>query len=245
MYHPPPSPALSVCKGVLMTSDVCLDDFADADGLHDEATAIGQYAEGAISDLFKRSGYDIEPFGIERVFKRHLEIITAERDATPSVRNKLAYEHQRPFVDFLRSFPDFVAFRNASGCQRYHEVFPVELKFRQERMFRDGLTTVRLSLDTIRRYKNYWPSTLLAIVCYHRRTILATRIHKLRLREDSRIPISLHERRRSWFFDLEQHDFLPLWKFVNGYFSQEDVERTATAVVTWANRLRSSQRSTK
>jgi hypothetical protein len=131
-----------------MTPPACLEKFADAGRLRDEAIAIGQYAEKAISDLFERSGYEVQPFGVERLFKSHVEIITAERDATPSVRNKLSYEHQRQFVDFLRSFPDFVAFRNASGCQRYHEVFPLEVKFRQERMFRDGLTTVRLSLDT-------------------------------------------------------------------------------------------------
>ena len=223
-----------------MTPPACLDKFADADRLRDEATAIGPYAEKAISDLFERSGYEVEPFGIERLFGRHLDIITTERDAKPSDRTRVRHEHQQQFVNFLRSFPDFVVFRRGSGCQSDHQVFPVEIKFRQERMFRDGLTTVRLSLDTVRRYNNYWPSTLLVVVCYHQRTILATRIHKLRLREDSRIPIRLHERRRSWFFDLEQHDFLPLWKFVNGYFSREDVERTATAVVTWANRLRSS-----
>lgn len=102
-----------------MMSEMCLDPISFGD-----RTLVGEYAEEAVCRLFERSEYVIVPFGIERVFERHLDIIRSLRGSN--------------FIDFLRSFPDFIAIRTVTEQDRCNEMFALEIKFRHERTLVNG-----------------------------------------------------------------------------------------------------------
>ena len=198
-----------------MISEMCLDPISFGD-----RALVGEYAEEAVCRLFEHSGYVIVPFGIERVFERHLDIIRSVRGST--------------FIDFLRSFPDFVAIRTATEQDRCNEMFALEIKFRHERTLVNGEIAVRLSTDMIERYKAYWPSTMLVMVCYHKRTVLVTSVHNLQ-------SDCIHNR-RDRFFDLGRCGFQPLWQRFPGHFSQVEVERVAADVIAWADEVEADVR---
>jgi hypothetical protein len=207
-----------------MMFELCFDAISFRD-----RTLVGEYAEEAVRELFERSGYVILPFGIERLFEGYPDITKRVRGSTPA---------QRSFVDFLRSFPDFVAIRKAAERDGYDEAFPIEVKFRCERTWVDGTTTVQLSTDMINRYKTYWPSTLLVMVCHTKRTVLAISVQNLQLNLDE----MYYHRRGRGYFDLERCGFQPLWQLLHGHFSQVEVERVAADVIAWDREVKAERK---
>lgn len=75
---------------------------------------------------------------------------------------------------------------------------------------------------------------MLIMVCYHKRTVLATSVRNLQS--------DCFHNRRDRFFDLERCGFRPLWQLFHGHFSQVEVERVAADVIAWADEVKADVR---
>ena len=197
-----------------------------------DRTLVGEYAEAAVRKLFERSGYVMLPFGIERLFEGSPDVTKRVRGSTPA---------QRSFVEFLRSFPDFVAICMATERDGHNEVFPIEVKFRREHTWVDGTITVQLATEMINRYKAYWPSTLLVMICQTKRTVLAISVQNLQLDLDE----IYYQHRGRGYFDLERCGFRPLWQLLHGRFSQVEVERVAADVIAWDREVKAERKRSR
>lgn len=210
----------------------------------EEEKLLGDFTEDVIKGLFEESGFHMERFGIEHLFNERLAEIHEQFEARRYERvSKDAFEAQQEFVGFLRCFPDFVAIRKERNADGIREIFPVEVKFRTEREFEDldrpgsRLSTIRLSTNSVALYQQYWPSTLLVVVLYRARTIIGTRVKKLKQVPDGRIQargISGGD----WLYNVEEHCFRPLWKFQQGYYDEARCRQAAEQVATWAAEVR-------
>lgn len=208
----------------------------------EENKLVGTFAENAVRDYFEASGFTMCRFGVEHVFPEWAEVIAEDAHADPQMRGTLdTFAQQQNLSRFLRSFPDFVAIRTVPSRNGVREIFPVEVKFRTERVFPGKgrpLQAVRLSDDSVAGYKEHWPSTLLVVVCYRNRTMLGTRVGKLAKIPDSRVPIRDSGHRRSWFYNIAGNGFRPLWDFEQGCFDPVLGARTVAEVITFADQAR-------
>lgn len=203
---------------------------------------IGDFVEKTIRDYFEESGFYMTPFGVEQIFGCLAPVILNDRYSDPSQRgDETTFTNQWDLARFLRSFPDFVAIRAASGKNGVREIFPVEVKFRVERCFGppdDRITTVRLSDERLMSYQSHWPSTLLVVVGYHSRSIIGTRVRKLVRLPDHRVPIGDRPSRRSWFYDIKSCQFRPLWKSEQGWFCEERGRLAAEKIIKHVDEVR-------
>lgn len=157
----------------------------------EENKQIGDFTEDAVCAYFEASGFSMFRFGVEHIFPDWAGVIADDAYADRKVRGASdIFEQQQNLTKFLRSFPDFVAIRTAPSETGVREIFPVEVKFRTERVFPAAARPshfIRLSDDSVAGYGKHWPSTLLVVVCYHARTMIATRIDKLKKVPDSQV----------------------------------------------------------
>jgi hypothetical protein len=211
----------------------------------EDSKLLGDFAEDVVCKYFEASGFSMTRFGVEHIFPKWLNEIQEASDALLNQRqSRIAHEQQQEFVRFLRGFPDFVAIRKEPDEQGSREIFPVEVKFRTERKF-DGygglMTAIRLSQESVKRYKDYWPSTLLVVVCYHDRTMIATRASKPRERPDGRVPIRDSGWRQSWFYNVKESGFLPIWTLKQGYFDAEQGHAAVAEIIGWADLVKNRE----
>lgn len=210
----------------------------------EDARLLGDFTEDVVKRLFEDSGFHMERFGVEHLFGEHLaeiqEQFEARRDDRVSIE---AFDEQQEFTRFLRCFPDFVAIRKEKDARGVREIFPVEVKFRTEREFHDPdrpgeqpMSAIRLSTDSVSLYQEYWPSTLLVVVLYRARTVVATRVKKLRQVPDGRVQ-ARGSGGRDWFFNVESHWFRPLWKFDQGYYDEARCKEAVAQIVAWAGEV--------
>jgi len=178
-------------------------------------------------------------FGVEHIFPDWAGVIADDAYADRKVRGASdIFEQQQNLTKFLRSFPDFVAIRTAPSETGVREIFPVEVKFRTERVFPAAARPshfIRLSDDSVAGYGKHWPSTLLVVVCYHARTMIATRIDKLKKVPDSQVPIKASDYRKSWLYDIARNGFRSLWDFEQGYFDADLAAETVAGVIAFAD----------
>lgn len=207
----------------------------------DAHKVIGDFTESAVQSYFEASGFSMTRFGVEHIFPQWTDVIVEDAHADPRKRGTFeAFAQQQDFSRFLRSFPDFVAIRTAPGPDGVREIFPVEVKFRTERVFSGEdrpLHTIRLSRESVAGYKCHWPSTLLVVVCYHARSMIGTRVRKLKEVSDSRVPIKESGYRRSWFYNVAHHGFRRLWDFEQGWFDAALGAETVARVITFADQV--------
>ena len=214
----------------------------------EDAKLLGDFTEEVVERLFEDSGFHMERFGVEHLFARRLAEVQEQFEARRHDRVSAdAFEEQQAFVGFLRCFPDFVTIRKEPDAQGAREVFPVGVKFRTERVFpdpdrpgRDAMRAIRLSTESVSLYQHYWPSTLLVIVLYGARTIIGTRVRKLRRIPDGRVP--LHGGGRDWFFNTESHWLRPLWRFDQGYYDEARCRAAVGEIVAWADEVKGRER---
>jgi len=209
----------------------------------EENKLLGDYTEDAIREYFERCGFFMVKFGVEHFLKKPLlDIVCDSRNINwPHYYEKNVGIKQDIFTQFLRCHPDFIAIHPDFYGKGLTGIFPVEVKFRTERIFPgkgNPLHTVRLSKQHIETYSQYWPSTLVVIVCYKAKTILGTRLEKLKEKRDFRVPIEAHDGRASWFYDLKQFDFHPLWTFKEDIFDPDLGRETALKIVEWADEVK-------
>jgi len=208
---------------------------------------LGDFTENAIKKYFEKSGFEMVRFGVEHFLKQPLlDFVYDSINANwPHQYRDNVGTIQDSFTRFLRGHPDFIAIRPDFYGKGLPGIFPVEVKFRTERVFLgkgNPLHTVRLSKQHIETYSKYWPSTLVVVVCYKAKTILATRLKKLEEKPDFRVPIEAHDRRASWFYDLKQFEFHPLWSFKEDIFDADLGRKTALDIVKWADEVKTRNR---
>lgn len=205
----------------------------------EENKQVGDFTENAVCAYFEASGFSMFRFGVEHIFPDWAGVIADDAYADRKVRGtRDVFKQQQHLTRFLRSFPDFMAIRTAPGETGIREIFPVEVKFRTEQVFpRAGRQShyIRLSNDSVAGYRKHWPSTLLVVVCYRARTIIATRIVNLTEAPDSQVPIKDSGYRKSWFHNSARNGFRPLWDFEQGYFDFDLGTETVGDVIAFAD----------
>ena len=205
----------------------------------EENKQVGDFTENAVCAYFEASGFSMSRFGVEHIFPDWAGVIADDAYADRKLRGTPdIFEQQQDLTKFLRSFPDFMAIRTAPSGTGTREIFPVEVKFRTEQVFpRLGRQShfIRLSNDSVAGYRKHWPSTLLVVVCYRARTMIATRIDKLTDVPDSRVPIKASDYRKSWLYNSARNGFRPLWDFEQGYFDFDLGAETVGDVIAFAD----------
>lgn len=204
---------------------------------------IGEFVEEAVCRYFQDCGFEMIRFGVEHFFPESLlDLIRNDVGAAlwPGQYEKTANK-QLAFTEFLRSHPDFIAVHEGLYGKKIPGVFPVEVKFRTERIFpgnRRPLRTIRLSNARVEAYRTYWPSTILVVVCYKSKSLIATRIDKLPKTRDGRVPIAAYPGRGSWFYDIDSSDFRPLSSFCENVFDVERERAMVSEIVSFADEVR-------